>query len=172
MIRGRPNPRHQTIAKRLKRLREERKIARSRLALSAGLSNPVVRLIEEGGVPGVDTIERLARVLCVSPGWLAFAPLRAEPAPPSTVEDGAPLLCAGLGARLQGLRDERGLSQSSLAEATGLTRAGIGSIESGRTLPTVASVEQIARGLGVSAAWLAYGEGPQLLPRPLRQRKH
>lgn len=182
MIRGRPNPRHQTIARRLKLARLAREITPSRLALTAGLSNPAVRRIEEEGrVPGVDVVERLARVLRTSPGWLAFdvrpAPLPAAgeeaaalpPAGPDAAVEGAPLLCAGLGERLRGLREERGLPRKALARLVGLADTPIRMTEEGRTLPSVATLEQIAKGLGVSPAWLAYGEGPQVLPKVPRK---
>lgn len=172
MIRGRPNPRHLTLTRRLKLARAALKMTRSRLALTAGLSNPAVRLIEEGGVPGVDTVERLARVLGISAGWLAYAPSDAtpmEPAPPR--EEGAALRCAPLGERLLRLREERGLSRNALGKLTQTTDTTIRLTEEGRTMPSVATVEQIATGLGVSPAWLAYGEGPQVLPRAPRRRK-
>jgi transcriptional regulator with XRE-family HTH domain len=132
-----------------------------------------MRIEQEGRVPGVDIVERLAEVLRISPGWLAYAPLQ-EVTPETTSasrQEGAPLLCAEMGARLRALRQERGLSLRALAEVAGLTAGGIGSIETGRTLPSVATAEALARGLGVSPGWLVYREGPQVVPRAPRRRK-
>lgn len=172
MIRGKPNPRHQTLGERLRLAREAAGIKAGPLSTRAGLSVNTAFYIEEGRrVPGIDVVERLARILDVSPGWLGFAPLRAPMEPSPSAREGAALLCDSLVTRLKALRAERGLSQGALAEAVGVTRAGIGSIESTRTVPTVSTVEQIAKGLGVSPAWLAYGEGPQVLPKVPRQRK-
>jgi transcriptional regulator with XRE-family HTH domain len=172
MIRGKPNPRYLTVGQRLKLVRESAEIKAAPLSLAAGLSGSTVFNIEEGHrVPKVDTIERLAMVLKVSPGWLAFAPLRAEPAPMPPIEEGAPMLCSAMADRLRGLRTDRGLSARALARASGLADTAVRMTEEGRTLPTVATAEALAKGLGVSPAWLAYGEGPQVLPKVPRQRK-
>jgi transcriptional regulator with XRE-family HTH domain len=170
MIRGRPNPRHLTIARRLRLAREAADIKSVPLSLAAGLSiDTCLRIEDQGRVPGVDTLERLARVLRVSPGWLAFAPLRAPLEPATPIEEGAPLLSAGLGSRLRGLREERSLTVRALADRADLAVGSISMIESGRTMPGVDTAEALARGLGVSPAWLAYGEGPRVLPRPPRR---
>lgn len=142
------------------------------LSVRAGLApDTCMRIEQKGRVPGVDIVERLARVLQISPGWLAYAPLQevTPEAASSSMQEGAPLLCAKMGARLRALRQERGLSLRALAEVVELTAGGIGSVETGRTLPSVATAEALARGLGVSPGWLAYGEGPQVLPRAPRK---
>jgi transcriptional regulator with XRE-family HTH domain len=138
--------------------------------VAAGLSRDTVFHIEEGRrVPGVDVVERLARVLRVSPGWLAYAPLRAPLVPLEPVEDDSPLRCADLGARLRSLREERKSTRQAIGEAAGISGQAVTDIESGRTMPGVDTAEALARGLGVSPAWLAYGEGPRVLPRPPRR---
>lgn len=58
----------------------------------------------------------------------------------------------------------------ALADRADLAVGSISMIESGRTMPGVDTAEALARGLGVSPAWLAYGEGPRILPRPQRRR--
>lgn len=47
----------------------------------------------------------------------------------------------------------------------------VSSLKNGRADPSLAEVEALAAGLGVSAGWLAYGEGevPQLRPKPSRE---
>lgn len=75
---------------------------------------------------------------------------------------------AGFGARLRVTRQARGLSQSKLAALAGERPATqIRSLENGRwrdgmraSNPTLRTVEELARHLGVSAGWLAYGDGP------------
>jgi transcriptional regulator with XRE-family HTH domain len=43
------------------------------LGLAAGLTGPAIEKIEKGkSVPRLDNVEALAKVLGVSPGWLAF----------------------------------------------------------------------------------------------------
>jgi transcriptional regulator with XRE-family HTH domain len=81
------------------------------------------------------------------------------------------LLCAGIGVRLKTARERAGLSKKALAEAAGASHTTIRLTEEGRTMPSVATAEQLARALGLSPCWLAYGEGPEVLPRPVRRRK-
>ncbi len=58
---------------RLKRTRKERGLNPTALGKMAGLSRTAVTDLESGrSAPHVDTIERLARALDVSPAWLAF----------------------------------------------------------------------------------------------------
>ena len=40
--------------------------------------------------------------------------------------------------------------------------------EAGRSLPTLRTIEQLAKALSVSPAWLAYGQGP--IESPARRR--
>lgn len=67
--------------------------------------------------------------------------------------------CEQLGARLSQARQEAGLSVRGLAAKCGVSSSTIGYIEQGRQYPTVETLERIARALGVSACWLAYGIG-------------
>jgi putative molybdopterin biosynthesis protein len=53
-------------------------------------------------------------------------------------------------ARLERLRKERGISQRELAQAAGITRQGVGAIESGRSQPSVGIALALARALGTT----------------------
>lgn len=65
--------------------------------------------------------------------------------------------CEQLGARLSQARQEAGLSVRALSAKCGVSSSTVGYIEQGRQYPTVETLERIARALGVSACWLAYG---------------
>lgn len=119
----------------------------------------VYRIETEGRIPGVDVVERLARVLNVAPGWLAYG-IDVEASPQGDV-----WACSAMGERLRELRETRGFTQRALGELAGVTHHAIHSTEVARTLPSVATAEQLADALDVSPAWLAYGEGPQVIIR-------
>jgi transcriptional regulator with XRE-family HTH domain len=64
---------HLGLAVRLKALRTKLNLSRAELADAAGVTTGPIQNIELGlGAPGVDTVERLAIALDVSPAWLAF----------------------------------------------------------------------------------------------------
>ena len=56
------------------------------------------------------------------------------------------------------LREERGLTQSQLAEAIGVTDKAISKWETGRGLPDISLIEPLASALGVSVAELLTGD--------------
>lgn len=63
------------IAERLRQARERKGLSRSELSTSAGLDRKTCQTIEDRQGPGnigILTVEKLAHVLGVSPGWLAF----------------------------------------------------------------------------------------------------
>lgn len=160
VVRGVPNPLHYMFADRLRRSRKAAGLLAAGLSAAAGMSSSAVRQLEAGpGVPTLRTVEHLARALELSPGWLAFG-LEEPAAAPA----GAELLCSGLAERARSTRAERGLSALGLAKAAGLTDGAVRSVESGRQ-PSLATLEALAVALGVSPAWLAFGEGPRELPR-------
>lgn len=76
MVRKRPLPSGSTgLPERLREARERLYLSQSKLSLLAGLGRITVHNIEERrtqGNVGVVTVEKLARVLRVSPAWLAF----------------------------------------------------------------------------------------------------
>lgn len=53
------------------------------------------------------------------------------------------------GRRLQTLRNAAALSQEELARAAGLSRNYVGALERGEQVPTLSTIESLARGLGV-----------------------
>ena len=69
--------------------------------------------------------------------------------------------------RLETLRKDRGLSQRELAQAAGMTRQGVGAIESGRSQPSVAIALALARALGTTVEEL-FGTGSEPAPRAAR----
>ena len=61
------------LPERLAESREARGLSRRRLSEEAGLSSPTAQMIETSKrMPQIDTIERLADVLKVSPAWLGY----------------------------------------------------------------------------------------------------
>lgn len=65
-----------------------------------------------------------------------------------------------LAKRIKIARKDAGLTQDELAERCGMTRGGIGHLETGRRNGAT-NIAQIAFALGVSALWLAEGKGPK-----------
>jgi len=59
-----------------------------------------------------------------------------------------------LGARIKGLRAERGLQQRQLAEKAGMTPSMVSQIEAGRLTPSLPTLGKIAAALGVPIASL------------------
>lgn len=53
-----------------------------------------------------------------------------------------------LGRTVRGLREERGWSQSRLAEAADMTQSAVARFESGGTIPTLPVLERLAHALG------------------------
>lgn len=115
-------------------------------------------MIETGiRIPRLPMVEKLARVLGLSPSRLAFGfDLPVEP------HDG--LRSAGFAQRLAEARSLRDTTVRELGRASGVVEGTIRSIGRG-ALPQVDTLEALAKALGFSPAWLAYGEGPRELPR-------
>ena len=65
-----------------------------------------------------------------------------------------------MGTRLTLIRRERGLTKAAVAQLAALSPSAYAKIENGGQ-SGVDTIEQIAKSLGVSPAWLAFGEGPQ-----------
>lgn len=153
MVRGQKNPLHFGLAKRLRAVRRQRDIGGKPLSLAANLAaTTVLRIEAEAAVPSVDVVAKLAAVLNVSPGYLAYG-IEPSAAGRDAVE------VARLGQRLQKAREQRGLSLNALAKTAGVARTTIGYIESGETTPSIATIELLAQALDVSVGWLAFAEG-------------
>ena len=158
MVRGRRNPLYFGLPARLKRARAN--LSFNSVATASGLSdgNTIFQLERKAGhVPRLDTVERVAYGLGLSPAFLAYG-IEADADPPS---DG--LRCEDVALRLRQTRIDRGLSVLALATAAGLSHTAVGNVERG-TMPTIATAEALATALGVSPGWLAYGLGPMVLP--------
>src|ERR1700737_3371317 len=70
-----------------------------------------------------------------------------------------------LGDRLRTIREQKNLSQGDIAKRMGLFRGYISRIENGHTVPSVETLEKIARALEVPLYQLFYeGEEPPKLP--------
>jgi transcriptional regulator with XRE-family HTH domain len=161
VARGVKNPLHFGLARRLRMARLAADLGRQPLSLSAQLASTAVRSIEvEQRVPSVEAVEKLASVLHVSPCFLAFGVER-------PFDEQAVGRIGELPARLKFAREHSGLSQNALAKAAGVARTMIGYIESGATMPSVATIELLASALRVSPCWLAFAEGE---PHPESRR--
>ncbi len=151
MVRGRKNPLHTQLPKRLKDARKEAGHTRMGLSLLAGLGNNAVSRIEdEGRMPTIDTVEQLARALGVPASWLAFG---IHAAPPAKKSYG----CQHVGARLRQTRGDRAYSVRALGELAGVSGAAVSAIENKPHMPSLATIEKLAKALDVSPAWLAFG---------------
>jgi transcriptional regulator with XRE-family HTH domain len=64
---------------------------------------------------------------------------------------------AQFGTRLKSLRKKKGWTQAELAEYLGLDRGYISEVERGNRNPTLATVDVIAKGFGVSLSRLLSG---------------
>ena len=66
---------------------------------------------------------------------------------------------SGLNRRFRQAREHAGLSQRALAAKARCTNSTIIQVEAGNRKPQIDTIEIFARALGVTAAWLAYGQG-------------
>lgn len=158
VVRGRKNPLHFGFAERLRRARKASGLSHAALAREAGLASRTTTTILESGdsVPRVDTVEKLAHALKLSPCFLAFGV--EQPRFPAKG-----FLSAGLAGRLAETRQARGLSRLQLGQLSGTSDTFVRMTETGATMPILAKLEALAKALGVSPAWLAYGQGPMEL---------
>lgn len=165
VARGVKNPLHFGLPRRLRVARLQAGLGRQPLSLAARLGNTAVRSIEvEQRVPSVETIEKLAAVLRVSPCFLSFGVER-------PFDERALGRTSELAARLRAAREQCGLSLNALAKASGVARTMIGYIESGDSMPSLATVELLASALRVSVCWLAFAEGDAALS-PRKEPSH
>ncbi len=115
-------------------------------------------MIENGiRLPRLPMVEQLARVLGLSPSHLALG-YELELVP----YEG--LRCAGFAARLKEARALRDVTVRELGRASGVVEGTIRAMDRG-TMPQVDTAEAVAKALGVSPAWLAFGEGPREIVR-------
>ncbi len=76
-----------------------------------------------------------------------------------------------IGERLRVLREEKKLSQGDIEKRSGLLRAYLSRVENGHTIPSVETLEKLARALEVPVYQLFYEgeEPPELLHLPRRK---
>jgi transcriptional regulator with XRE-family HTH domain len=76
-----------------------------------------------------------------------------------------------VGYRLRALREHKKLSQGDIERRTGLLRCYISRVENGHTVPTIETLEKIARALEIPLYQLFYdGDQPPPLPTPPNSR--
>lgn len=159
VVRGRKNPLYFGLAARLKAARlgngYDRKTLTSQAALIGG--SVILGIEDRGKIPHLDTIAKIALALGLSPAFLAYG-IQTDSAPTTDILPGN-----GLATRLWQVRTQRGLSVLALAQVAGLSHTAVGNLERG-AIPNVATAESLAKALGVSPGWLAYGLGPMELP--------
>ena len=78
----------------------------------------------------------------------------------SKAPDDVPL-SSGLGRRFRLTRERKGLTLRALAAVSGCQYSTIVAVELANRMPQITTVEILARALGVSPGWLAYGDGTQ-----------
>lgn len=172
--RGFKNPLVLRFSWRLSAVRCRLGLAAAHLGLAAGLHDTTVGALEDGkSLPKLDTVERIAAALGVTPCWLAFGEEGAyefkqrrprSPVPqdlPEPVPGGLPFqsLHSGVGPRLRERREGLGLSLRGLAESAGVSFETIRKCEAGAAVPKVDTCERLAVALGVAPCWLAFGFG-------------
>lgn len=163
VVRGSPNPKHFGLASRLRKARKQSGMTRRALARTAGLSDAIVGYLESDlRLPAVGKVACLASALSVSAAWLAYG--LGEPH-----SGGQTASCDGMGARLQAVRVERGLTKAELGRSAGITSPSVTQIETGGQ-SGVDVIESLAKALGVSPGWLAFGIGPQVIGARRRGR--
>lgn len=164
MVRGRQNPRYLGLPARLRKARKRAGLTRNEVVQKTSGGQTAARDIEAGQrLPTVGMIARLAAVLSVSAGWLAYGlgDMHSEGAAANT---------DGMDMRLQTLRVEQSHTKASLGRLAELTAPSIAQIESGGQ-SGVHVIEALAKALNVSPAWLAFNQGPRELPKRRRAAK-
>ena len=76
-----------------------------------------------------------------------------------------------IGVRLKSLRDAKKLSQGEIEQRTGLLRCYISRVENGHTVPSIETLEKMARGLEVPIYQIFYdGDEPPKIPLNFRSK--
>lgn len=167
VVRGKKNPLHFKLPVRLRRARKQSQLSCSALALQSGVAKSGISQLESNRwFPRINTVERLAKALNVSPAWLAFGLEH----PANGSQDGG-LRCEQLGQRVKEQRTARALSPQELGRRSETSGNEVRAVESG-TMPSLATIEKLAKALGVGPGWLAFGIGsaePPMHRRGLKQ---
>ena len=76
-----------------------------------------------------------------------------------------------IGLKIRQMREEKGLTQGDIENASGLLRGYISRVENGHTVPAIETLEKLARALEVPLYQLFYdGEEPPKLPNLPRRK--
>ena len=174
VVQGHKEPLYAALPLRMRRLRKAASLTPNALGVLVGwTSAPIVKIEEAARIPAVDTVERLAAALGVSPGWLAYgdegtetfqqrrprSPVPMDPPVPEPGQRESAGLYREMGARCKRAREHRGLSLRALARQAGISAQSLLLTEAGETVPLVSTCEALAGALFVSPVWLAYGYG-------------
>ena len=163
MVRGSPNPLYLGLPTRLRKARKQSGLKRKTVGQKVGRDPQVTAKVEAGERrPTVATLARLASVLGVRAGWLGYGIGEQQTNGPAATTE-------GMGERLACVRTERGLTKAALARLADLSPSSFAKIENGGQTG-VDVLESLAKALGVSPAWLAFGEGPREIPKKRRVR--
>jgi transcriptional regulator with XRE-family HTH domain len=73
-----------------------------------------------------------------------------------------------IGDRLKDLRESKNMSQGEIEKRTGLLRCYISRVENGHTVPTIETLEKMARALEVPLYQLFYDAEPSAAMKPLK----
>lgn len=103
-------------------------------------------------MPSIDTLVATASALSRSPAWLAFGE---EPVSVS----GQTARSARFAQRLGRLREAQGHGRKTLAKITKLSDTTVRACEASAVMPTLATVEKLARALKGRPSWLTFGPG-------------
>lgn len=170
---GRKNPLWMGMSSRLVGLRKSSGTTQLALSRWAGVGSPLISSVEaQTQRPKIDTVEKIAVGMGVSPVYLAFGtegdrPFRAK-TPSYLKSDETPKPQPGTGVfrerykgaaeRLRTSRERLGLSLRDLAAAAQVSYQAVLYTETGKTVPRLDTVEAIAVALDVAPGWLAYGD--------------
>lgn len=167
VVRGRKNPLYYGFPDRLRQARKRVGLTRTAASIASGLSNEAASQIEERQrLPRINTIERFAATLGVSPSWLAFGE------GDEAVSMSASTALA-VGERLSAARQACGLTRQALGVSAQIAGQAVANIELKGALPRVDTLELLAKALGVSPGWLAFGCGsPSAVGDVISERNH
>lgn len=167
VVRGRKNPLYYGFPDRLRQARKRVGLTRTAASLASGLSNEAASQIEERQrLPRIDTIERFAATLGVSPAWLAFG--EGDEVVSSSTSAGQ-----DVGQRLAAARQRCGLNRQALGIAAQIAGQSVANIEVKGALPRVDTLELLAKALRVAPGWLAFGYGaPSIVGDDISERNH
>ena len=112
----------------------------------------------------LSTVEKELRVRAALADPLALAREASRFVQSRVSADQLDTVLKSLGKRIQGVRKDRGLSQQSLAQASGLDRAYISALENGKQNVTLKAIMRLCNSLGVHFHELLLDVSPDMSP--------